>query len=160
MHSADPTGELKTMRVQEVIKTKGDRVITVAEDASIKDAAKLMDYHRIGALVVLAGDGGIKGIVSEREIVSAIARCGLVAFELHVRELTMLGGPVVAPMDSIISAMEVMTVHRARHLPVVLDRKVVGVLSIGDAVKARLSEKITENLVLQEMAGWPPAVAA
>jgi CBS domain-containing protein len=147
------------MRVEEVLKTKGNRVITVIESASIKDAAKIMDAHRVGALVVLTPAGTLKGIVSERDIVSALARCGNCALELQVRDLTMLGGPVVAPTDSILSAMEIMTERRARHLPVVTDQSVVGMLSIGDAVKARLSEKINENLVLQEIAGWPRAVA-
>lgn len=65
----------------------------------------------------------------------------------------------MAPTDSILSAMKIMTERRARHLPVVVDQSVVGMLSIGDAVKARLSEKVAENLVLQEIAGWPRAVA-
>jgi CBS domain-containing protein len=125
------------MRVQDVINTKGNRVITIAEEASIKDAAKLMDSYRIGALVVLTADGRMKGIVSEREIVSALARCGKGAFELHVRELAMLGGPVVSPTDTILSAMETMAERRARHLPVVMNRTVVGVLSTGDMVKVR-----------------------
>ena len=148
------------MRIQEVIKAKGNRVITVPEDTSLKDATKIMEAHRIGALVVLMADGRLKGVVSEREIVSALARCGKSALELQVRELTMLAGPVVAPTDSINSAMEIMTERRVRHLPVVQLQAVVGVISIGDAVKARLSEKITENLVLQEIALWPRAATA
>jgi CBS domain-containing protein len=149
-----------TMLVQDVIKTKGNRLITVTEDASIKDAAKLMGSHHIGALVVLASDGRVRGIMSEREIVSALARCGKGALELYVRELTMLAGPVVSPAESILNAMEIMTERRARHLPVILDHSVIGILSIGDVVKARLTEKINENLVLQEIAGWHRAAAA
>jgi CBS domain-containing protein len=148
------------MLVQDVIKTKGNRLIIVTEDASIKDAAKLMGSHHIGALVVLASDGRVSGIISEREIVSALARCGKGAFELHVRELTMLAGPVVSPAESVLNAMEIMTERRARHLPVILDHSVIGILSIGDVVKARLTEKINENLVLQEIAGWHRAAAA
>jgi CBS domain-containing protein len=148
------------MLVQDVIKTKGNRLITVTEDASIKDAAKLMGSHHIGALVVLASDGRVRGIISEREIVSALARCGKGALELHVRELTMLAGPVVSPAESILNAMEIMTERRARHLPVILNHSVIGILSIGDVVKARLTEKINENLVLQEITGWPRAAAA
>ena len=148
------------MRIQEVIKAKGNRVITVPEDTSLREATKIMEAHRIGALVVLMADGRLKGVVSEREIVSTLARCGKSALELHVRELTMLAGPVVAPTDSINSAMEIMTERRVRHLPVVQLQAVIGVISIGDAVKARLSEKITENLVLQEMVRWPRAAIA
>jgi CBS domain-containing protein len=150
----------KSMRVQDVIKSKGSRVVNVPEGASLKDAAKIMMSHRIGALVVLSQDGRLKGLVSEREIVSAVARCGKSALELQVRELTMLGGPVVAPTDSVSSAMEIMTERHVRHLLVVHQQTVVGVISVGDAVKAQLSEKITENLVLQEIAGWPRSAAA
>jgi CBS domain-containing protein len=148
------------MRIQEVIKAKSNRVIAVPEDISLKEATKIMEAHRIGALVVLMLDGRLKGVVSEREIVSALARCGKSALELQVRELTMLAGPVVAPTDSISSAMEIMTERRVRHLPVVQLQAVVGVISIGDAVKARLSERITENLVLQEVARLPRAAIA
>jgi len=148
------------MRIQEVIKAKGNRVITVPEDTTLKEATKIMEAHRIGALVVLVPDGRLKGVVSEREIVSALARCGEGALALQVRELTMLAGPVVAPTDSISSAMEIMTERRVRHLPVVQQQTVVGVISIGDTVKARLSEKITENLVLQEIARWPRSATA
>ena len=125
------------MLVQDIIKAKGNRVVTVVEDASIKDAAKIMESHRIGALVVLSPNGRLKGVVSEREIVSALARCGKCALELHVRELTMLAGPTVSPSESILSVMEIMTERRVRHLPVILDHSVIGILSIGDMVKAR-----------------------
>jgi CBS domain-containing protein len=148
------------MRVGDVIKTKGNRLVTVNEQASIRDTAKLMESHRIGALIVLTSEGRLKGLLSEREIVFALARCGKAALELQARDLTMLGGPVVSPTDSIIKAMEIMTERRARHLPVVFEHSVVGILSVGDVVKARLSEKIDENLVLQEIAGWPRTVAA
>jgi CBS domain-containing protein len=148
------------MLIQEVIKAKGNRVITVPEDTSLREATKIMDAHRIGALVVLMPDGRLKGVVSEREIVSALARCGKSALELQVRELSMLASPVVSPADSISGAMEIMTERRVRHLPVVYHQTVVGVISIGDVVKARLSEKITENLVLQEIALWPRAATA
>jgi CBS domain-containing protein len=124
------------MRVQDVIETKGGRVIKVPENASIKEAAKIMEAHRIGALVVLSPNGRLKGIVSEREIVGALARCGRSALELQVRELTMFGGPVVAPSDSIRGIMEIMTERRVRHLPVVQQQAVIGVISIGDVVKA------------------------
>jgi CBS domain-containing protein len=148
------------MRVQDVLKTKGSHVVNVPESASIKDAAKIMESQRIGALIVLSPNGRLKGIVSEREIVSALARCGRGALDLQVRELTMLGGPVVAPTDSISNVMEIMTERRVRHLPVVQQQAVVGMISIGDVVKARLSEKIAENLVLQDIARWPRSAVA
>jgi CBS domain-containing protein len=148
------------MRIREIIKNKGSDVISVSEEANISEAAKFMRRLNIGALVVLTAKGSLKGIMSERDIVHAVAQCGKCAFELQVRELTMLGGPVVGPTDSISDAMRVMTDRRVRHVPVVDNGAVIGLISIGDLVKARLDEKITENLVLQEIAGWPRAVAA
>lgn len=148
------------MRVQDIIKSKGTEVIQVSEDTSIRDAVKVMRRLNIGALVVLTPDGKLRGIMSEREVVAALSHCGKCALELEVRDVTMLGGPVISPTDSVTGAMQIMTERRARHLPVVAGGSVVGLISIGDVVKARLSEKITENLVLQEIAGWPRAAVA
>jgi CBS domain-containing protein len=148
------------MRLRDIIKAKGTEVISVSEDANISDAAKIMRRLQIGALVVLTSGGKFKGIMSEREIVVALAQCGKCALELHVRELTMLGGPVVSPAHGVADAMKIMTERRARHLPVVDNGAVVGLISIGDLVKARLGETIGEDVVLHEIAEWPQTVAA
>lgn len=148
------------MRIRDIIKAKGTEVISVSEDANISDAAKIMRRLQIGALVVLTSGGKLKGIMSEREIVVALAQCGKCALELHVRELTMLGGPVVSPAHGVADAMQIMTERRARHLPVVDNGAVVGLISIGDLVKARLGETIGEDVVLHEIAEWPQTVAA
>jgi CBS domain-containing protein len=148
------------MRIRDIIKAKGTGVISVSEDANISEAAKIMRRLQIGALVVLTTAGKLKGIMSEREIVVALAQCGKCALELHVRELTMLGGPVVSPAHSVADAMQIMTERKAGHLPVVDNGAVVGLISIGDVVKARLNEKITENVVLQEISEWPRTMAA
>ena len=148
------------MRIRDMIKTKGTDVISVSEDANISDAAKIMRRLQIGALVVLTSGEKLKGIISEREIVVALAQCGKCALELHVRELTMLGGPVVSPAQSVADAMQIMTERRARHLPVVDNGAVVGLISIGDLVKARLGETISEDVVPHEISEWPHTVAA
>ena len=148
------------MRIRDIIKVQGTEVINVSEDAKISDAARIMRRLQIGALVVLTSDGKLKGIMSEREIVVALAQCGKCALELHVRELTMLGGPVVSPAHSVAYAMQMMTERRARHLPVVDNGAVVGLISIGDLVMARLNEELTENVVSQENARWPRTAAA
>lgn len=148
------------MRVQDIIKTKGSEVISVLEDASIMDALRIMQSRGIGALVVLAPDGRLRGVMSEREVILALAHDGSRALDRRVRDLTMFGGPVVAPTDSIGDAMKIMTDRRARHLPVVSGSSVVGLISIGDAVKARLFEKIAENAVLQDIARRPRSLAA
>ena len=148
------------MRVQDVIKSKGNEVITVLEDVSIMEAVQIMQRRHIGALVVTTLDGRLRGVMSEREVVAEVARCGTKALEKCVRDLTLFAGPVVAPGDSVGDAMKIMTERRARHLPVVSGHSVIGLISIGDAVKARPFEKIAENAVLQDIARWPRAAVA
>jgi CBS domain-containing protein len=148
------------MRVEDVIETKGRDVVTVTETSRVKDAVRLMETRGIGAVVVVATTGMLKGVVSEREVIVALALRGAAALDQPVRDLMAPAGPVVAPTDTILCAMKIMTEHRARHLPVIAGRSVVGLLSIGDTVKARLSEKTAENLILQDIARWPPAAVA
>jgi len=148
------------MRVQDLIKTKGEVVIAVAETVLIKDAVEIMHKEHIGALVVLAPGNQLRGVLSEREIIVALAEHGALALDLHASDLMLRDRPVVGPSDSVRDAMAMMTERRARHLPVLIDEAVVGLISIGDTVKARLSEKIAENLVLQDIARWPAASVA
>jgi CBS domain-containing protein len=145
------------MRVQDVIKTKGDAVITVAETIRVSQAVQVMERRAIGALVVVASDGQLRGVLSEREVISALARHGKATLDLRVADLMLRSPLAVAPTDGVREAMQIMTEHRVRHLPVILERSVVGLISLGDTVKARLSEKIAENLVLQDIARWPAA---
>ena len=142
------------MYVGDILKEKGTSLITIGEEAHLLEAARLMWTRNVGALIVLAPDGRLHGVISEREIIKAIAQWHQSPVPL-VQDHMLAGGPIVAPSDSVLVAMHVMTQQRVRHLPVVRDRAVVGLISIGDIVKARLSEKIAENIVLQDMAGWP-----
>ncbi len=148
------------MRVQDVIRTKGNDVIMVVETINVEQAARVMQERAIGALVVVASGGELKGVVSEREIVTALARHGKAALQLRVSELMLADCPAVTPMDSVHDAMAIMTDQRVRHLPVIMNSSVIGLISIGDTVKARLSEKIAENLVLQDIARWSNASMA
>jgi CBS domain-containing protein len=147
------------MRIDEILKTKGSSVITVDAGAHLVDAARLMARHNVGALVVLVRGGHLYGVLSEREIVTAIALRRNIN-DLLVENVMLVGPPTVTPTDTVVDAMQLMTVKRVRHLPVIHDRMVVGLISIGDVVKARLSEKITENLVLQDIARWAAAGVA
>jgi CBS domain-containing protein len=148
------------MRVQDVVKTKGAAVITVVETIRVAHAVRVMQEQAIGAVVVVASNGRLKGVISEREIIVALAHYGKAALEFPASKLTPPGCPAVAPTDTVRDAMAIMTEQRVRHLPVVSDRSVVGLISIGDTVKARLSEKIAENIVLQDIARWPTASVA
>jgi len=146
------------MLVEEILTTKGSSVVTVDAEAHLVDAARLMTRHNVGALVVLAHGGHLYGVLSEREIVAAMAMRPN-AHDLLVEHVMLVGPPTVTPTDTIVDAMHLMTVRRVRHLPVITSRMVVGLISIGDVVKARLSEKITENLVLQDIARTAASLA-
>jgi CBS domain-containing protein len=148
------------MHVQDLIKTKGDKVTTVLETVRVKQAIQVMHEQTIGALVVVTSAGQLKGVISEREIVVALARHGAKALDLRASDLMRSDCPAAAPKDSVRDAMTIMTEQRVRHLPVIRDGSVVGLISVGDTVKARLSEKIAENLVLQDIARWPAASVA
>ena len=148
------------MSVQDIINTKGDAVVTVMETIRLKHAVRVMQEQAIGALVVVESTGRLKGVVSEREIIVALAHHGKAALELRASDLVLPGCPAVAPTDSVRDAMTIMTEQRVRHLPVISDRSVVGLISIGDTVKARLAEKIAENNVLQDIARWSSASLA
>jgi CBS domain-containing protein len=133
------------MRVSEVLRRKGATVITIAPDASVRDLLALLAEHGIGAVVV-SGDGVVvAGIVSERDVVRRV----------HQDGEQVLGGPVAAimtaevetcaPPDDVEQLMSVMTERRVRHLPVVEDGRLVGLVSIGDVVKHRISEVQAER---------------
>ncbi|HXU99158.1 MAG TPA: CBS domain-containing protein [Caulobacteraceae bacterium] len=148
------------MRVQDVIKTKGAAVITVADTIRVDQAVRVMQEQAIGALVVVASDGRLRGVISEREVILALARHGKAALDLAAGRLLLAACPAVAPDDTVRDAMAIMTERRVRHLPVISNHSIVGLISLGDTVKARLTEKIAENLVLRDMARWPAAAAA
>jgi CBS domain-containing protein len=128
------------MRINEVLAGKGSRdVLTVRPDATVRDLLALLAEHNIGALVVSADGGSVDGIVSERDVVR----------RLHEDE-QVLGSPVSSIMStdvqtceghqSVDEMMVLMTERRVRHVPVVKDDRLAGIISIGDVVKSRMSE--------------------
>jgi CBS domain-containing protein len=145
---------MSIMYVGDILKEKGTSLITIGEEAHLLEAARLMWTRNVGALIVLAPDDHLHGVISEREIIKAIAQWHHSSV-LLVQDHMLTAGPIVAPSDSVLVAMHIMTKQRVRHLPVVSDHTVIGLISMGDVVKARLSEKIAENIILQDMAGWP-----
>jgi len=128
------------MTVARILKDKGRDVATIAPEETLQDAVNMLSARRIGALVVTDFAGRVAGILSERDIVRAACRNGGEA----------LGEPVSAHMtrevvtcgndDSIGRLMEIMTAGRMRHLPVVEDGVLAGIISIGDVVKRRIAE--------------------
>lgn len=128
------------MRVSEVLRRKGGLVVTIAPDRSVRELLALLEEHGIGAVVVSADGAKVEGIVSERDIVR----------RMHADGDGILNGPVSAimtvdvrfcsPADQIDALMDVMTESRIRHLPVLADDSLAGIVSIGDVVKYRMAE--------------------
>jgi CBS domain-containing protein len=139
------------MNVQSIIGDKGTDVATIAQTATLHDAVAALGERRIGALVV-SGDGrSIEGIISERDIVRATAQGGAVALDSSVGSVMSIDVVTCSVGDGVDRLMSLMTERRIRHLPVVDERgQLTGIVSIGDVVKARLTELEHENQALAD----------
>jgi CBS domain-containing protein len=139
------------VNVQSIIGGKGSDVATIPQTASLRDAVRALGERRIGALVV-SGDGrAIEGIVSERDIVRAAAAMGPEALDRSVGSVMSTDVVTCNAGDGVDRLMSLMTERRIRHLPVVDDRgQLTGIVSIGDVVKARLTQLEHENHALAE----------
>ena len=138
------------MFVRHILETKGHIVATVSQGATLTDVAGLLAEHGVGALVVSDDGETIAGIVSERDLARAVAAQGADALGLSVTDAMTSQVSTCGPDDTIDSLMETMTSRRIRHLPVTVDGKLVGIVSIGDVVKNRLAELQTESKVLHD----------
>lgn len=131
------------MLVTEILKTKGDDVFTVAPSATLKQAAEQLIARGVGALVVCEGDR-VAGVFSERDLVRAVAQGGEGALDQPVSAY-MTGKVVFAePAEGVEILMGRMTERRIRHLPVLRDGRLCGVVSIGDLVKCQIAEASQE----------------
>jgi CBS domain-containing protein len=137
------------MSVESILRKKGAEVATIAPDVSVRRAADWLHGKNIGSLVVTSG-GAVLGLISEREIVHAVARYGNDATSMAVSEVMRRGVITVSPAETVAHVMNLMTRHRVRHMPVVADGKLVGIVSIGDVVKYRLDDLELENNVLRD----------
>ena len=147
------------MRISDVLRDKAHKLVSVLPGTSLHAAAVAMKNERVGALLVRDpdgtpedGDGRLIGIVSERDIVLALAERGRDVFSLTVRQVMRSALPTAAASDRVADVMKAMTEQRVRHLPVMAAGEVVGLVSIGDIIKSRLTEKTEENAVLQDIA--------
>lgn len=138
------------MHVSAILKEKGDRTVTIQPNASISDAANLLAAEKIGAVVVTDDDGGVVGILSERDIVRGLSSKGIALMSQAVSEVMTSAVVTCEPDAAIEELMRNMTSHRIRHLPVIDDGRLSGVISIGDVVKFRLDELEAENTQLHE----------
>lgn len=138
------------MLVQNLLSDKAQRIISVAPDNSIAEAAQLLTTERIGAVLVRDAGGALVGILSERDIVARLATAGGACLDMSVDNLMTREVITCTPEDAINVIMEMMTAHRIRHVPVLHDNILVGVVSIGDVVKNRLAEVESEAQSLRE----------
>ncbi len=135
--------------VQSILRKKGSPVQTIDPASSVTAAANRLRQDQIGALVVVS-EGAVVGLISEREIVHAFAQHGKQLLSMSVKDVMRQNVITVAPEDHVTRVMSLMTHHRARHLPVTEGGKLVGIISIGDAVKDRLDDLELETRVLRD----------
>lgn len=128
---------------------KAHRIITVSPDTLVSDAVETMKDEHIGALMVMDDDGALAGIISERDIVRALPEHAGATLGLSVGKL--MTSPVVTcgPDAHVDDIMQTMTARHFRHMPVLEDGQLIGMISIGDVVKSRLDELETESTHLQ-----------
>jgi len=128
------------MNVETILRNKGDWVATIRPDATIADAVNTLNRERIGALVVSADGNSVDGMLSERDIVIALDDYGTELLSRPVDEIMTRNIVTCDPADTVQELMAEMTNRRFRHIPVVKDGRLRGIVSIGDLVKNRLDE--------------------
>lgn len=138
------------MHVASILKMKGQAVETVRVDATLMTAVKRLSSKRIGAVVVTDKTGEIVGIVSERDIVHTLAKDGVAALEWPVSEIMTRDVLTCTAGDTIDELMSRMTARRCRHLPVVSDGTLAGIISIGDVVKHHIAEVEMEAMAMRD----------
>jgi CBS domain-containing protein len=138
------------MLIAQILAGKGSDVVTTRPDATLAEVANLLKARRIGAVVVIDPAGGLRGIISERDLACGLADHGAKLLEMRVSQLMTADVVTCSPEDGIGQLMHTMTERRFRHLPVIEDGRMIGIISIGDVVKHRLQELEAETSLLQD----------
>ena len=136
------------MRISDVLRVKGGQVVTVTPDTDVRHLLTVLAEHRIGAVVVSHNGTSVDGIASERDIVRALAQRGATVMSEEVTAIYTAEVHTVTPETPLEEVMRMMTEHRVRHAPVVVDGGLRGIVSIGDVVKNRIDELETERTAL------------
>jgi CBS domain-containing protein len=136
------------MRVSDILRRKGVDVVTIKPDVDVRRFVALLAEHRIGAIVISSDGRSIDGIVSERDIVIALADRGAAVLSEPVSAICTSDVHTVEPDAQTEELMSIMTEKRIRHVPVVKDGALHGIISIGDVVKSRMNELETERTAL------------
>ena len=132
------------MTVAAILKHKGNEVISILPETSVAALVRLLADRRIGAVPVLDAMGQLVGIISERDVVTSLAAKGAEVLEMPSSAFMTRAPRTGTPSTTVEQAMEIMTTGRFRHLPIVTENRMVGMISIGDVVKARISQQTQE----------------
>jgi CBS domain-containing protein len=138
------------MRITDLLRVKGTQVVTVTPDTRVRRLLAVLAEHRIGAVVVSRDGTSVDGIASERDIARALAARGAAVMSEPVTAIYTAEVHTVTPQTSLEDVMRMMTEHRVRHAPVVVDGRLRGIVSIGDVVKNRIDELETERAHLTD----------
>jgi CBS domain-containing protein len=138
------------MSVEHILSGKGRDVVTIAPDCTLGEAAQILNQRRIGAVVVVDGGGAVLGIISERDVVRAIAENGDKALADQVSSRMTRKVVTCVPTCSVNDIMGLMTDGKFRHVPVLDSGKLCGIVSIGDVVKHRLAEIESEHRAMRD----------
>ncbi len=136
------------MRITDVLTTKGADVVSVPPDCQVTELLTVLAEHGIGAVVVSSDGATVEGIVSERDVVRALAERGAAVLQEPVLQICTVQVHTVEPDVPVDDLMRIMTERRIRHVPVVVDGVMQGIVSIGDVVKRRIGELEDERTAL------------
>ena len=136
------------MRIADVLRNKGGSVVTINPEATVAELLAGLAGHNIGAMVVVGRDG-VRGIVSERDVVRQLHAHGASVLSRPVEEIMTAVVSTCSKSDTVDSISMLMTENRVRHVPVLDDGKLIGIVSIGDVVKTRMQELESEHEQLQ-----------
>src|ERR1700755_1285603 len=148
------------MRVQDILRSNGSKLVTIPYDATIHQASRKMSAEHVGMLLVLDERDQLVGLLSERDVTCFIARKAGDALRSPVSEAMSDAWLMAFPDDSVTHVMRLMTEERVRHIPVIEQGALAGVISIGDILKSRLAEKDQEAEVLRDIARVARVAAA
>jgi len=142
------------MRISEVLQAKGTEVVTVSPDTTVRELVALLSDKNIGAVLVATSESPVAGIVSERDVVRGLAD-GVQVLDQPVGDIMTPDVETAHPDQSVHELARLMTLRRIRHVPVVTDGEVRGIVSIGDVVKSRIDELEFERDQLESYVSGP-----
>lgn len=138
------------MNVERLLADKGGEVFSVQPHRTLGEAVRTLSQKRIGAVIVMGADGALVGILSERDIIRALGESGAAALDTPVSSVMTAKVVTCRLQTSIDELMETMTSGRFRHVPVVEDGRVIGIISIGDVVKHRVAAIEAESRAMRD----------